>query len=196
MVKLTWKTFGFWGPSDDEENPDTEPLKGFRKCSWMAKIGDAVLAGLLFVYDHVPFRHFLPIIVLILYTVFGGWLFRHLENNAANSVSTVRNFRNVNETRPISRGIDSRNLSAFDAQKLNYRREMARRLWRLKLDNKPLRVRERMIGSVWEWYDSKLVDYECPTRNEGSKWTMWNSMFYAAQLYTTIGKNIFSYLIF
>src|SRR4051812_45758492 len=114
MVKLFWKPFSEFGFNS---TPSDENHQRIRKCNCncLRTVGDWILTVLLYLYDRIPWRHILPIMFLILYTVFGGWLFRHLEQEPDDFINSNHSF-GIAKIDEISKNIST--------LKQRYRKEM------------------------------------------------------------------------
>lgn len=45
-----------------------------------------------------------------------------------------------------------------------------------------------IVREIFEWYDKQLGVKTEPPAMEDTKWNLWGGVYYAASLYTTIGK--------
>lgn len=107
-------------------------------------------------------KRILPLILLIIYTIFGGFIFHLIEE--------------PNEIR--TRKEHSRNLT-------NLRNEMRHRLSYITANYPFGHERDEKFNEELVWYHEAMG----VTEDSGEpKWNFWGAMFYAMTLYTTIGK--------
>lgn len=121
-------------------------------------------------YTQYGLSHLIPLILLIAYTLIGGWIYFWIEHDAEiqektsklkelrDSIGKLRHDLYLNLEAVIMNPNTSR------INKLNYTK------------------------MAIEWYEEQLqigVDSSLETYN----WDIWNSMFFASTIFTTIGNN-------
>lgn len=158
------------------------------KRSRCAKVGDGLVAAIGYVYDRIPLRHVCPALVLVLYTIFGGWLFRCLELPATGT-RIDKEYENMAIIAELfNESLPQLNISEI-SNRIRIRKQLADRIWEIMSDQSIMTDdRDKLLEDMWNWYDNAST-WACAEVEESPevKWSWWNSMFFAATLYTTIG---------